>query len=63
MNSKYKINDLLDTLSAHSGIYGLFANPGFGTKILSMQIAEAVAKMTNAEVVIFSLELSKEQWY
>lgn len=63
MNSKYQINDLLDTLSEHNGIYGLFANPGFGTTILSMQIAEAVAKTTNAEVVVFSLEMSKEQWY
>ncbi|MCH5299027.1 MAG: hypothetical protein J1E96_04615 [Ruminococcus sp.] len=60
--NNYSIKDLIGTISSHSGLYGLFANPGFGTTTLSMQIARSVADMSGGTAIIFTMELPKEQW-
>lgn len=58
--SDYSIKDLIDTLSSKSGLYGLFANPAFGSTTLSMQIARSVADTSGGTAIFFSLELPKE---
>ena len=58
----YSTKYLIDMLSSQSGLYGLFANPGFGATTFSMQIARAVVDITGGTAIAFSLDLSKEQW-
>lgn len=59
----YGIKDLINTISTQSGVFGIFANPGFGTTTLLMQISASIVDKTNDTVVVFSMGLSKEHWY
>lgn len=62
--SDHNMKNLIDTLSSRSGLYGVFANPEFGTTTLLMQIARiAVDNNNSGRAIIFFLELSKEMWY
>lgn len=59
----YNMKDITSTISKHSGLYGVFANTSFGTTTLSMQIAGSVVDISDGTAIVFSLELSKEQWH
>ncbi len=62
MKKNYGINELLNNITKKRGVYGIFANPGFGTTTLFMQIADSIVKKTKGTIIVFSLGLSKEQW-
>ena len=63
METKFDMKDLINTISTKSGIFGVFANYGFGSTTLLMQIAGAVADINKGTVIVFSPEWLKEHWY
>jgi len=58
----YNMKDIISTISKHSGLYGVFANPSFGKTTLLMQIARSVVDISGGTAIMFSLEMSKEHW-
>ena len=63
MKTNYDMKDLINTISTKSGLFGVFANYGFGSTTLLMQIASAVADINKGTVIVFSPEWRKERWY
>ena len=63
MGIKFDMKDLINTISTKSGLFGVFANHGFGSTTLLMQIARAVANINKGSVIVFSPEWLKEHWY
>ena len=62
MNYAYSFNTILDRLAQAWGLYGVFANPGFGTTSLMMQITDEMNKRRGGTAIVVSIELSEEQW-
>ena len=56
------IETITNIVSNNTGIFGIFANPGFGTTTLLMQIGSEMRKVKSGTTIVFSLELGKEQW-
>jgi hypothetical protein len=57
-----EINDLFCNIQRTPGLYGLYSIPGLGKRELLMYICQMLVKRTQAHPLIFSLELSDEQW-
>lgn len=57
METKFDMKDLINTISTKAGLFGVFANYGFGSTTLLMQIASAVADINKGTVIVFSPEL------
>ena len=55
-------NYILDTMSNNHGLAGIFANYGFGTTTLMMQIIDEINKRKDGIAVVMSNELFKEDW-
>lgn len=55
MKTNYDMKDLINTISTKSGLFGVFANHGFGSTTLLMQIASAVADINKGTVIVFLL--------
>ena len=55
------IETITNIVSNNTGIFGIFANPGFGTTTLLMQIGSEMRKVKSGTTIVFSLELGKEQ--
>ena len=53
---------ILDTMSNNYGLAGIFANRGFGTTTLMMQIIDEINKRKDGIAVVMSNELFKEDW-
>ena len=53
---------ILDTMSNNYGLAGIFANYGFGTTTLMMQIIDEINKRKDGIAVVMSNELFKEDW-
>lgn len=53
---------ILDTMSNNYGLAGIFANPGFGTTTLMMQIIDEINKRKDGIAVVMSNEFLKEDW-
>ena len=62
MSYIYPVNYIFDLIASNSGFYGFFANPGFGTTTLMMQIVDEINKRKNGTAIVLSLELSADQW-
>jgi len=62
MNHTYPFSAIIDKLAQGWGLYGVFANPGFGTTALMMQIADEMNKRKDGTAIVVSIELSEEQW-
>lgn len=56
------IETITSIVANNTGIFGIFANPGFGTTTLLMQIGSEMRKVKSGTTIVFSLELGKEQW-
>lgn len=53
---------ILDTMSNNYGLAGIFANRGFGTTTLMMQIIDEINKRKDGIAIVMSNELFKEDW-
>ena len=62
MNENFDMNDLVDNISKNNGLFGIFANTGFGSTALSMQIVGEVVKRKKGTVLVYSFENTKERY-
>lgn len=62
MKHTFAFRQVLDGLAQGCGIYGIFANPCFGTTALLMQIADEMNNRKDGTAIVLSVEHSKEQW-
>jgi predicted ATP-dependent serine protease len=53
---------ILDTMSNNYGLAGIFANYGFGTTTLMMQIIDEINKRKDGIAIVMSNEFFKEYW-
>ena len=56
------VRTITNIISNNQGLFGIFANPGFGTTTLLMQIADQMSKTKKGTSIVLSLELSEEYW-
>lgn len=62
MKHTFSFRQVLDGLARGWGIYGIFANPCFGTTALLMQIADELNNRKDGTAIILSVEYSTEHW-
>ena len=60
MDTTYDIEKISHLIANHHGLFGVFANPGFGTTTLLLQLTHQSTKQKGGTAVFFSLEASKE---
>ena len=62
MEQVLNFNYILDTMANNYGLAGIFANCGFGTTTLMMQIVDEINKRKDGTAIIMSNELSDKHW-
>ena len=62
MEQVLNFNYILDTMANNYGLAGFFANCGFGTTTLMMQIVDEINKRKDGTAIIMSNELSDKHW-
>lgn len=62
MNHTYSFHKILNELAQGWGLYGVSANPGFGTSTLMMQLVEEFNARKEGVAVVVSLDMSEDRW-